>query len=235
MNTIPIPLNNFLDEGVYIGNLYDFVKKDEIDYLKNLINQIKQYSNEERNNRLYCIYDYNLIKNENIDENIEFIHNIKFSEIANRDLFVKENNRIISQKWFSFYGVNEDCKFFNKISKRILDLIYPNIEISYDTSIGFSLYEDDHFILEHRDGKNEKRVCALIIYLSNETEYVDGGGELVIETNSNKIYSIKPILGTFSLLDFTKNNIKHSVNKVKNGFKRYSFLNFFIEKTNKLI
>jgi Rps23 Pro-64 3,4-dihydroxylase Tpa1-like proline 4-hydroxylase len=91
----------------------------------------------------------------------------------------------------------------------------------------FTLYEDGHFIDPHSDGLNVGRVCGLIIYLSYEEDYNDGGGELVIETNSNTEYVIKPIFGTFSLLDFTKNNIRHSVNAVKNGFKRYSFIYFY--------
>jgi hypothetical protein len=70
---------------------------------------------------------------------------------------------------------------------------------------------------------------AFIIYLSDDDDYNSGGGELVIKTNTNMIYNIKPTFGTFSLLDFTKNNVRHSVNSVKNGFKRYSFLYFFNE------
>ena len=39
-------------------------------------------------------------------------------------------------------------------------------------------------------------------------DYNDGGGELVAIGNSGKIYTIKPTFGTFSLLDFTKNNVE---------------------------
>ena len=50
----------------------------------------------------------------------------------------------------------------------------------------------------------------MIVYLSYDEDYNDGGGELIATGNSGKIYTIKPTFGTFSLLDFTKNNVKHS-------------------------
>jgi Rps23 Pro-64 3,4-dihydroxylase Tpa1-like proline 4-hydroxylase len=116
--------------------------------------------------------------------------------------------------------------------KRILNNFYPDVEINYGGGFGgFTLYEDGHFIIDHKDGNNPGRICVIIIYLSSEQEYNnDGGGELVIKTNSQKEYTIKPILGTFSLLDFSKNDVNHQVNVVKNGFKRYSFINFFYMK-----
>ena len=92
-----------------------------------------------------------------------------------------------------------------------------------------------HFIAEHNDGENIDRVCALIVYLSYDEDYNDGGGELIATGNSGKIYTIKPTFGTFSLLDFTKNNVKHSVSEVKNGFKRYAFISFFNKQKIKVI
>ena len=232
MNTTSIPLDDLkksflFNEGAYCGNLFDFVKENEIAELKDVIQQIKEYSVKERDTKVMCRYNYHL-KNENgINENDNFRHAIKLSEIIERDAFVKENDREILQKWFEFDEFNENCKIFMNISKRILDFFYPNEKINYNQTTHFTLYEDGHFISDHNDGENEGRICGLIIYLSNEEDYNNGGGELVIKTNSDKIYEIKPFFGTFSLLDFTKNNIRHSVNVVKNGFKRYSFIYFF--------
>jgi len=179
-----------------------------------------------------CRYNYHLLGTNEYgeNENDNFIHSIKLSEVPARDLFVKENNREILQKWFEFDGFNDDCKYFMKISERIISYFYPDIEVDYYQTPHFTLYEDGHFISDHNDGENVGRVCGLIIYLSYEKDYKDGGGELVIKTKSNKTYTIKPTFGTFSLLDFTKNDIRHSVNPVKNGFKRYSFLYFFYNK-----
>jgi hypothetical protein len=235
MSTTQIPLNDInrsflLNEGAFIGNLFDFLELDEIEYLKTLITKIKQYSIDERDTKLMCRYNYHLLETNpetGVNETDTFIHSIKLSEVADRDAFVKENNRDVLQKWFEFPGFDEECKYFNEISKKILNIFYPNENIDFSQMPNFTLYEDGHFIDPHSDGLNVGRVCGLIIYLSDEADYNDGGGELVIETNSNTEYSIKPIFGTFSLLDFTKNNIRHSVNAVKNGFKRYSFIYFY--------
>ena len=235
MNTTQIPLNDInrsflLNEGAFIGNIFDFLELDEIEYLKNLITKIKEYAINERDTKLHCRYNYHLLETHpetGLNENDTFIHSIKLSEVADRDAFVKEHNREILQKWFEFPGFDEECKYFNKISEKILKVFYPNENIDFSQMPNFTLYEDDHFIAPHSDGLNVGRVCGLIIYLSYEEDYNDGGGELVIETNSNTEYVIKPIFGTFSLLDFTKNNIRHSVNAVKNGFKRYSFIYFY--------
>lgn len=116
-----------------------------------------------------------------------------------------------------------------------LDKFYNDINIDYSQSPQFTLYEDSHFIAEHNDGENIGRVCALIVYLSYDDEYNDGGGELIVTGNSGKIHKIKPIFGTFSLLDFTKNNVTHSVSEVKNGFKRYAFISFFNKQNIKFI
>jgi hypothetical protein len=234
MNITLNPLDNLpksllIDEGVYCGNLFDFLNSEEIEYTKTLIDRVKQFSIEERDTELYCRYNHTLIQDleNNIDENIGFISTIKLSEVAKRDEFVKENKRDITQKWFEFWGFDMDCLYFMEISKKILDNFYPNIDINYEQSPQFTLYEDGHFIAEHNDGENIDRVCALIIYLSYDEDYNDGGGELIVTGNSGKIYTIKPTFGTFSLLDFTKNNAKHSVSEVKNGFKRYAFISFF--------
>ena len=227
MNTTPNPLDNLyksslIDEGVYCGNLFHFLNSEEIEYTKTLIDRVKKFSIEERDTKLHCRYNYRLDAGDD-----EYVHSIKLSEVAKRDEFVKENKKDITQKWFEFSGFAMNCKYFMEISKKILDKFYPNINIDYTQSPQFTLYEDGHFIAEHNDGENVGRVCALIIYLSYDADYNEGGGELIVTSNSDKIYTIKPTFGTFSLLDFTKNNLKHSVSEVKNGFKRYAFISFF--------
>jgi len=232
-----LPKSSLIDEGVYCGNLFDFLNSEEIEYTKTLIDRVKKFSIEQRDTALYCRYNYQLredLKN-STDKNGEYVHSIKLSEVAKRDEFVKENKREPTQKWFEFWGFDMDCKYFMEISKKILDTFYPNINIEYTNPPQFTLYEDGHFIAEHNDGENIDRVCALIVYLSYDEDYNDGGGELIATGNSGKIYTIKPTFGTFSLLDFTKNNVKHSVSEVKNGFKRYAFISFFNKQKIKVI
>jgi len=227
MNSTPIQPNDYLDEGAYVGNIMDFITNDEYNEMLSVIEKVKDYSVVNRDTELYCRYMIN-------GDGDSYEHKIRLSDVEARDLYVKENNLSIFQKWFEYSmktepGNPDYFDFFKNFCKRILDHFYPNYEINYGARTGgFTLYEDGHFITDHKDGNNVGRVCVIIIYLSPESEYNnDGGGELVIKTNSHKEYTIKPILGTFSLLDFSENDVNHQVNMVKNGFKRYAFINFF--------
>jgi Rps23 Pro-64 3,4-dihydroxylase Tpa1-like proline 4-hydroxylase len=230
MNSTPIHPNNLLDEGAYVGNIMDFIDINEYNEMLSVIEKVKDYSVVNRDSELSCRY---MISNHKDD----YKHMIPLSEIDERDSYVKDNNFKIFQKWFEFKMKQQPSEpnytdFFIGFCKRILNSFYPDIEIDYDGGFGgYTLYEDGHFIIDHKDGNNVGRVCVIIIYLSSETEYNnDGGGELVIKTNSQKEYTIKPIVGTFSLLDFFQNDVHHQVNMVKNGFKRYAFINFFYQK-----
>jgi Rps23 Pro-64 3,4-dihydroxylase Tpa1-like proline 4-hydroxylase len=232
MNSTPIQPSDLLNEGAYVGNMMDFINDEEYNKMLSVIEKVKDYSIVNRNTELYCRYMIN-------GDGDSYEHKIPLSKVESRDMYVKENKLTIFQKWFEYSMKTEPEKpdyfdFFKDFCKRILNHFYPNCDINYDARTGgFTLYEDGHFIQDHNDGNNVGRVCVIIIYLSSESEYNnDGGGELVIKTNSYKEYTIKPILGTFSLLDFSQNDIHHQVNVVKNGFKRYAFINFFNEKKN---
>ena len=232
MNSTPIQANDFLDEGAYVGNIMDFINDDEYNEMLSVIEKVKEYSIINRDTKLLCRYMIN-------GEGDSYEHKIPLNEVESRDSFVKDNNLVVFQKWFEYTIYQEPNEpnytdFFINICKKILNRFYPDVEINYGSGFGgFTLYEDGHFIIDHKDGKNAGRLCVIIIYLSPESEYNDdggGGGELIIKTNSQKEYIIKPILGTFSLLDFSENDVFHEVNMVKNGFKRYSFINFFYVK-----
>ena len=230
MNSTPIPPDNLLEEGSYIGNIMDFIDIDEYNQMLSVIEKVKNYSIVNRDTELQCRYSIHNVKDNYEDK-------VPLNEVESRDLYVKENNLIVTQKWFEYRlkqipGEPNYNDFFMNFCKRILNHFYPDVEINYGEGFGvFTLYEDGHFIIDHKDGNNVGRVCVIIIYLSSESEYNnDGGGELVIKTNSQKEYTIKPILGTFTLLDFSKNDIHHQVNMVKNGFKRHAFINFFYLK-----
>jgi len=230
MNSTPIQPNDLLNEGAYVGNMMDFINDDEYNEMLSVIEKVKDYSVVNRDTELNCRYSIN-------GEEGNYEHRIPFSEVNDRDVYIKKNNLTIFQKWYEYTIKThpeslDPFDYFNNFCKRILNYFYPDYHINYGARTGgFTLYEDGHFIIDHKDGNNPNRVCVIIIYLSSELEYNnDGGGELVIKTNSQKEYTIKPILGTFTLLDFSQNDIHHQVNMVKNGFKRYSFINFFYLK-----
>jgi len=218
MNSIPIQPDNFLDEGAYVGNIMDFIDINEFNEMLSVIEKVKEYSVVNRDTELHCRYNYT--------QQEDYPYRTPLNKLEEIDSFVKENNLVTTQKWFEFKPNFEYLDYFMGISEKITSFFYPDLLIRRQITGGFTLYEDGHFIANHKDGNNSGRVCVIIMYLSSESEYNnDGGGELVIKTNLDKEYTIKPILGTFTLLDFTKNNIYHQVNEVKNGFKRYAFIN----------
>jgi hypothetical protein len=47
---------------------------------------------------------------------------------------------------------------------------------------------------------------------------------------NNEVNYVKPTLGNFALLDFTLNNPDHSVEKVKNDFRRLTYIDFVHDK-----
>jgi Rps23 Pro-64 3,4-dihydroxylase Tpa1-like proline 4-hydroxylase len=65
------------------------------------------------------------------------------------------------------------------------------------------------------------RLCAILVYLNKE--YTNGdGGELKVNDKT-----IEPIFGDVVIMDYTKNNVEHSVNEVLNDkFKRRAILYF---------
>jgi hypothetical protein len=221
------------NEGVYVGNIFNFIKQDEVEIFERLTKDLQNYIVHNRDS-LVCRYDYERTTEE-INSDIPWKHAIPLAEVPERDKFVKENNRFVQQIFLEFGHdtvppQHEDVKFVMEVYKRIVEFFYPHMEIHYPEKPMFMLYEDGHFISEHRDGKNPGRVCVLIFYLSDEKDYNNGGGELISITNSGKRIETKPVFSTFSMMDFTANDPMHSVNMVKNGFKRLSSIFFLYEK-----
>jgi hypothetical protein len=227
MNSTPIPLNSFLEEGAFIGNLCDFIDSNTMIQIESKIKYIRSYVESDRESVLTCRYNY-------APESKIYENQIRLKEVPARDLYVEKNNLVVTQKWYEFFVDIEHNKYFFNLSKKIVKTFYPNIEIEEGDRLGnFTLYEDGHFISSHRDGYNNNRLCALIMYLSNVVDYNNGGGELIITVNSGAQHVVRPLLGTFSLIDFSKNDLIHEVKAVKNGFKRYAFIHFFKVKNIK--
>lgn len=205
--------NMLLTEGAYLGSFLSFITEDELNKLKNIVSSIHKYTVESRGE---LMYRFNSTK-------------VKVADITDSDFdSIKTKNRgQISQ---SFYEFNINNSIFIEIQKRILKFFYPDVIVSPDSVPQFMLYEDGQLIEPHKDGgkdQNPNRVCVIILYLTDEADYNDGGGEFVVTTNSGNTQEIKPVFGTFSILDFTNSNVVHSVKPVRNGFKRLSSICFF--------
>lgn len=218
-----IPQEDLLSEGAYIGRISDFIDEEEIEKFKSMIQSVKEYSSEDIENRLVCRYNYDDLEN-------PYDHSIPPSKVPERDAWVRKNNFHVWQKWWEFK--HPDQEYFDKIAIKILKKLYPEVSEYLDNPDGvdsrgnMALFEDGHYIDIHNDGANQGRLCVIIFYLSDEYSYNNGGGQLKIITTSGKEHNIDPFFDNFCVLDFAKNNIKHEVKMVNNGFKRYTYINF---------
>lgn len=219
-----IKKEDIFKEGAYIGKISDFLGEDELEDFKNMMYDVREYSSEDIENRLVCRYNYDDLVN-------KYDHAIPPSKVPERDAWVRKNNFHVWQKWWEFKYPNES--YFNKIAMKILKYIYPQASHAIDeldSPGNMALFEDGHYIDIHNDGANEGRLCVIIFYLSEEKKEIKGGGELKIITSTGKEFYVDPFFDNFCILDFSKNNIKHEVKMVNNGFKRYTYINFITFK-----
>lgn len=215
-----IAKENLLSEGAYIGKISDFLDEEEIQKLRNEILNVQDYSADDIENRLRCKYNYDDIIN-------QYEHNILPSKVPERDAWVRKNEFNVWQKWWEFKYPNEN--YFREIARKILKNFYPDYSSKLDnfqTEGQMALFEDGHFIDAHNDGENKGRLCVIIFYLSDEIKNLNGGGELKIFTTTGKEFTVDPFFDNFCIMDFSKNNIKHEVKRVTNGFKRFTYINF---------
>jgi GDP-L-fucose synthase len=219
-DTPVISKDDLLVEGAYIGKISDFLEEEELDLFKKMSEDVKEYSSEDVENRLTCKYNYDDLEN-------PYEHNIPPSKVPERDALMRKHKYHVWQKWWEFRYPKES--YFNEIAIKILKNLYPQAASALDdvkVSGSMALFEDGHFIDIHNDGANEGRLCAIIFYLSDPHTYNNGGGELRVITSKGKEFMVDPVFDNFCVLDFAKNNIKHEVKMVNNGFKRYTYINF---------
>ena len=132
----------------------------------------------------------------------------------------------------SFDGVDESFRrrvramegFFRSFFKKFSAAIYPELNPeTCSTAYQFSLYENEDFSEVHYDGVNPTRVCVVIMYFSDPNTYnTECGGELYIETTDKQVIEIKPVLGNYAILDFTKFNLGHGIRAVGNNYRRFA-------------
>lgn len=128
------------------------------------------------------------------------------------------------QHWYSTdaFGIN---LITQSIYKKIVNEVYQPTKSTYDKfRIDMSLYDINCHIEDHQDSMEDSknRYCAILMYLNNDWNDTKGG-ELVID---GKI-TIQPNFGNIVILDFLHNNIKHSVNSIKDTeFNRMATISF---------
>lgn len=218
-------IKDFIDCGYYFGKTEELgVNMEEFN---SHIIAVKE-SAETKNDYLYR-YEYKNFSQFSDD----YKPSITKNEIEERNQFIKDNNLEIVQKWWesvTFSGdLSKSKDYFKTIVEEYVVKVYPELKNNVEHQMAFTIYEDGDHITPHNDGENRARKCVILIYLSDEKDYINGGGELVVMEN-DEVKTLLPINGNFSMLDFTNNNPNHSVNPVKNGFRRLTFIDFIYDK-----
>jgi len=152
---------------------------------------------------------------------------IKYNEKVERQRLIEDNHFIIDQQW-TFFG-NELLNFYTSITEDLLFFLYPDLKSNnIKHNKRFTLYEDGDFTDVHIDGLDHRRKCAILLYLSDAEDYKDGGGKLLLtKFNSGEVSGeVLPVFPNYIIIDIEKHQLYHGVEKVKNGFKRFAFLDF---------
>jgi hypothetical protein len=147
----------------------------------------------------------------------------------------KELGHRITQKWYEGRGdgVRPIMEYYNKLTSTFIRNFYPEIKedcsnLNYQSAI--TVYMNGDFTQSHRDGQNQGRLCVILIYLTPEEEYNNGGGELVVfGDNENEVDNnayLKPVRGNVAMLDFNTHNPFHEVKEIINNFRRYCYISF---------
>lgn len=238
-------IREFLTKGgYYFGDIDEIINDNEF---HKMLPDIRESCGKNENFRYrfdYRYYEGNPY--ENSDSWVKKPH-YDLNDIKLLEKHVKETGAVEVQRWWETFQYDDNLQkgreyLRNKIEEFLLK-IYPDLKDNFNHQDAFTVYENGDHITPHNDGENRKRYCVVLIYLSDENLYNNGGGELKIVEN-DEVYLVKPVYGKFAILDFTLNNPDHSVEMVKNDFKRYTYIDFVhdnklvmeeIEKENKKI
>ena len=225
------------------GSIWQFLSEDEANKIKSFYDVlIKFKDNTEFVTYLYSTTDKTHPKStesgyydeQTCNEISEYINSLndleKLPHQKNKMIHGGIDNLLqklnISSNWkVELYSILES------LAIRIIKHEY-NIDITTDwlKQSQLTWYTDGDYIQFHNDGPSEAKLCALLIYLSPEEYYKMGsGGELVLKDRREIVDVVYPVLGTYSIIDFTKNNPFHGVHKVMGDFNRFAYLNFVKE------
>ncbi len=209
-------MNNSIFEKGYLK----FSLKDLNNELFNQLDSIYD-ENEFKWTTLVCTTDFKTLDNNLIEGTTR---NKDYITGENIEQFYKNiiKNKIDFHQMF-YIGECENMVFKRLSSKIIRNIIENTYNIKYRKSIStmYTLFTQGCKINKHVDGIMDGRLCAILVYLNKE--YTNGdGGELKVNDKT-----IEPIFGDVVIMDYTKNNVEHSVNEVLNDkFKRRAILYF---------
>lgn len=208
---------------IHTYNFYKIIEKECSDlivinqqYIDSKNKSIKELENENWNpNFIDCLIPCNSY------ENLIKLKNYIFKN------YLKKQN----QSWF-IGNINHDFEeLIQKIQKKIIHYFYGDLLDTdkifppYNYSpIELTSFPKQSLIDRHRDGRNENRVCAILIYLNKDWKEEYGGNLKLF--NNNKENTIVPSFGNVAILDFIENNVEHEVTEVLVDINRYAVLSF---------
>ena len=188
--------DQLLEKGYYIGKV-DEIIKDPVTF-QEMIDRLIFLSDDKK-----LMYRYRHV----IKMHPEFGGDCSVDEIDSRTELVKQNNWSIAQQWYESMKISQNeemFQFFQKSVTEFIQTIYPEItENNIRFNDSFTLYEDGDFIENHNDGGydlNPGRLCVVLIYLSDEKDYNEGGGKFILR-DSKLHEEIFPFKGNFVMLD----------------------------------
>ena len=240
------PFNQSLFEllqktGTYLGSLAEHISKEKMQNLQEVWEKTL-LGLDPQQDKGSCFYSYEQRKTLHTEEEWDPYNGvISLEEIPARDALVAQHSYIVTQKWYVSNSENkkEVLKFLDLMSLDLISQFYPSRQFTIGndnkTRGDITLYEPGNFIDMHKDGENEGRLCAVLIYLNPQEKYL-GGGELVVIDKQRKRSVMAPLLGNFCILDFLSSNLSHGVRPIQPGWHRYAYLSFVnYKRTNKLI
>lgn len=170
---------------------------------------------------------------------------IPYNQVELKKKQAEKQGLTVTQQWYELkQGEDvEYVKYFHQLIKKIILPIYPEINVdcnNLEFQSALTIYQKGDFIDFHRDGENEGRLCAILIYLSPKTNYDNSyGGQLQISSDDEgelgkiPVTEIEPVRGNVALLDFTGHNPWHAVKKLTEDWKRVCFISFLWNKDKK--
>lgn len=231
---------DLMSTGYYLGKSTEIFTTDELSSLYQSVKLDIQESfvDKKNNDWMYfitCVWPDN-------DENKN--KSTPYDKLEEKLKLVAKEARYVQQSWFfKFYSAVKNRIITNHVIenklKDYISKIYNvgNGTLEVNTSITY--YRKNDFISVHRDGRNTNRICGLLIYLTPEEEYKpEYGGKLLLRPVTEKNINcseedyhllniqVEPIKHNMVILDFTKHNIYHAVEKCHEDFNRTAILSF---------
>jgi len=232
---------NLLEYGYYNGSSLEIFTPDEIRKLQDYIirNIQRSFVNEKKNDWYYFLScdwpDKDPSKNKTL----------KYSEIPEQLQKIKDESATVTQSWYykPYLDLSDKPLEFDVIYKKMNSYIAKIYNLDEKNVSGYpniTYYDKNDFIDVHEDGKNINRICGLLLYLTPEENYKkEYGGKLYLRPADLPIHPIEytlehlpihvdPISPNMVILDFTKHNILHAVEKCYKNFYRTALLTFFV-------